>query len=263
MSYDLLDTDSGNAVYVALDHGLASGAIDGFEDPTAVLDDVLAADPDGLLVGPHFARRYRDRLADTNLVVTGDVVTFSTRPGEDEAADVWTDAFDVDLLLDLDPVGVKVVLVFGREDRAVFRRNIEAVARLAEELRGTGVPLVVEPVMWGSRVPSAAETDPDLVANALRMGWEYGADVLKAPYTGDEARFGEVVSNAPVPVMMLGGPKTGGTRGTLEAVSEAMDAGARGLMMGRSVWQSDDVTRTVEALNRIVHDGASVAAVWD
>lgn len=263
MSYDLLDTDSGNAVYVALDHGLASGAIDGFEDPTAVLDDVLAADPDGLLVGPHFARRYRDRLADTELVVTGDVVTFSTRPGEDEAADVWTDAFDVDLLLDVDPVGVKVVLVFGREDRAVFRRNIEAVARLAEELRGTGVPLVVEPVMWGSRVPSAAETDPDLVANALRMGWEYGADVLKAPYTGDEARFADIVSNAPVPVMMLGGPKTGGTRGTLESVSEAMGAGARGLMMGRSVWQSDDVTRTVEALNRIVHDGASVADVWD
>lgn len=263
MTHELLDTESGNAVYVALDHGLASGAIEGFEDPDAVLDDVLAADPDGVLVGPHFARRYADRLADTDVVVTADVVTFSTRPGEDEAADIWTPAFDTDLLLDVDPVGVKTVLVFGREDREVFRKNIESVAELAEELRGTGVPLVVEPVMWGSRVPDAAETDPELVANAMRMGWEYGADVLKAPYTGDRDDFAEVVSNAPVPTMMLGGPKTETTRDTLVAVEEAMDAGARGLMMGRTVWQSEDVTATVEALNAIVHDGASVEDVWE
>ncbi|MFY4813497.1 hypothetical protein [Haloarcula argentinensis] len=30
--YDLLDTASGNAVVVVLDHGLGMGAIDGFED---------------------------------------------------------------------------------------------------------------------------------------------------------------------------------------------------------------------------------------
>ncbi|MFC6976902.1 hypothetical protein ACFQL1_22830 [Halomicroarcula sp. GCM10025709] len=42
---DLLDTDSENAVVVALDHGIAKGALDGFEDPRRTLAAVLAGVP--------------------------------------------------------------------------------------------------------------------------------------------------------------------------------------------------------------------------
>lgn len=172
----LLDTPSGNAVVVALDHGLSLGAPEGFADPAATLDRVLAGEPDAVLVGPHFARRYSDRIerAGVETILTADVVTWSTSPGHDEGEDIWTPAFDVELLRDLDPVGVKTVLVFGRDDTATFRRNVEYVAELAEQLRGTDIPLVVEPVMWGSRVPDQLETDPEYVADALRMGWESG-----------------------------------------------------------------------------------------
>jgi len=105
MDYDLFDTESGNAVVIALDHGLGMGALEGFEDAGATLDAVLAGDPDGVLVGPHFARRYADRFdaSDADLLVTADVATFSTRPGHDEAMDIWTQPFDVDSLLELDP----------------------------------------------------------------------------------------------------------------------------------------------------------------
>lgn len=264
-AHQLLDTPSGNAVVVALDHGLGLGAEDGFENPAATLDRVLAGEPDGVLVGPHFARRHSDRLAraDVDLVLTADVVTWSTSPGRDDGTDIWTPAFDVELLSDLDPAGVKVVLVFGRDDAETFRRNVEYVGELAEELRGTDIPLVVEPVMWGNRVPDQLETDPEYVADALRMGWEFGADILKAPYTGSIDSFEEIVANAPVPVMILGGPASGSTRDMLASVEGAMDSGARGLMIGRTIWKADDPARTVEALNRIVHEGRSVEDVWD
>jgi len=45
MDYDLFDTESGNAVVIALDHGLGMGALEGFEDAGATLDAVLAGDP--------------------------------------------------------------------------------------------------------------------------------------------------------------------------------------------------------------------------
>lgn len=261
----LLDTPSGNAVVVALDHGLPLGAPAGFEDPAAVLDQVLDGQPDGVLVGPHFARRYSDRLddADVDTVLTADVVTWSTSPGRDDGEDIWTPAFDAEFLCDLDPAGVKAVLVFGRDDVETFRRNVEYVAELAEELRGTDVPLVVEPVMWGNRIPDEFETDPEYVADALRMGWEFGADILKSPYTGSIDSFEEIVANAPVPLMILGGPAAGSTRDTLASVEGAMSAGARGLMIGRRIWKSEDPARTVAALNDIVHDGRSVSEVWD
>jgi DhnA family fructose-bisphosphate aldolase class Ia len=261
----LLDTPSGNAVVVALDHGLSLGSPEGFENPEETLDNVLRGEPDAVLVGPHFARHYQDRLqeADVDVVLTADVVTWSTSPGRDNDQDLWTPAFDAEFLEELDPVGVKVVLVFGRDDNETFIRNVEYIGELAEDLRGTGIPLVVEPVMWGRRVPAQLETDADFVADAMRMGWEFGADILKAPYTGSVESFEPLVENSPVPVMILGGPATGTTRGMLESVEGAMDAGARGLMIGRTIWKSDDPARTVSALMKIVHEGAAVEEVWD
>ena len=263
-AHEIFDTPSGNSVVVALDHGLTLGAPEQFTDPAETLGRVLEGEPDAVLVGPHFARRYGDLLdrAGVDVVLTADVVTWSTRPGRDDGLDLWTPAFETSLLCDLDPVGVKTVLVFGRDDADTFRRNIAHIGRLAEELRGTGVPLVVEPVMWGERVPGRLESDPAYVADALRMGWEFGADVLKSPYTGDPDSFEEIVSNTPVPVMILGGPQTGTTRSLLESIEGAIAAGAHGLMVGRSIWKSEDPTQTITAINRIVHDGASVDEVW-
>lgn len=261
----LLDTPSGNAVVVALDHGLSLGAPAGFENPRETLDKVLRGQPDAVLVGPHFARHYQERLeeADVDVILTADVVTWSTSPGRDHGQDLWTPAFSADFLEELDPVGVKTVLVFGRDDNETFRRNVEYISELAEQLRGTGIPLVVEPVMWGERIPDQLETDTDYVADAMRMGWEFGADILKAPYTGSVESFEPLVENSPVPVMILGGPATGTTRAMLESVEGAMEAGARGLMIGRTIWKSEDPARTVSALTKIVHEGASVEEVWD
>jgi DhnA family fructose-bisphosphate aldolase class Ia len=263
--HQLLDTPSGNAVVVALDHGLSLGAPEGFETPEDTLGEVLRGEPDAVLVGPHFARHYEDQLqeADVDIVVTADVVTWSTSPGRDHGQDLWTPAFDTEFLRELDPVGVKTVLVFGRDDDETFRRNVEYIGQLAEELRDTGIPLVVEPVMWGERIPDQLETDAGFVADAMRMGWEFGADILKAPYTGSVESFEPLVQNSPVPVMILGGPATGTTRGMLESVEGAMDAGARGLMIGRTIWKSEDPARTVAALMKIVHEDASVEEVWD
>lgn len=265
MTYDLFETASGNAVVVALDHGLGMGAVDGFENPEATLDAVLAGDPDGVLVGPAFARHYGDRIAEASVetLVTADVVTFSTRPGHDEGMDIWTRPFDVEELLAADPVGVKAVLVFGREDRRLFERNIDAIGELARELRGTGVPLIVEPVQWGSRVPDELATDHGYVADACRIAWEVGADVLKAPYTGEPERYADLVDNSPVPVTVLGGPASGSTRAMLGDIREAVDAGARGPVIGRSVWQSDDPAAVTRALGEIVRDGASVDEAWE
>jgi DhnA family fructose-bisphosphate aldolase class Ia len=263
--YDLLSTESGNAVVVALDHGLVFGSIEAFENPERTLESVLSADPDAVLVAPHFARRFQEMLAstDTDVVLTADVITFSSNPGLDDGEDIWTPAFDTELLLDLDPVGVKIILAFGRDDRKLFQKNIQYVAEIAEELRGTGVPLVVEPVLWGARIPEKFEIDSDLVANAQRMAWEYGADILKAPYTGDKESFRAIVENAPVPIMILGGPASGTTEAILTDVAESINAGARGVMIGRSIWKADNPAAVISALNKIVHEGETVDDAWE
>jgi len=140
--------------------------------------------------------------------------------------DIWTQPFDVDSLLELDPVGVKTVLVFGREDRELFQENIEAVADLAEKLRGTGVPLIVEPVGWGSRVPEPLETDLAYVADACRIAWEVGADILKAPYTGEPDSYADPWTPRRSPLPCWAGPHPG-RRGRCSATSRKPSAAAR------------------------------------
>lgn len=262
--YDLLDTESGNAVVVALDHGIGTGAVEQFEDPEATLATVLEGGPDGVLVGPYFAERFDDVLSrsDADTLVTADFVSPSSHPGETVGPWVQQRAFSVERLLECDPVGVKSILVFGRDDTRAMERNVEYVTDLAEELRGTGVPNVVETVMWGDGVPARFETDSTYVANACRIGWELGADVLKAPYTGDVESYREIVENSPVPILILGGPSSGSVRTLLEDVAGAMEAGARGIVIGRSIWQTSDPTAVIEALDAIVHHGADVDDVW-
>lgn len=123
-------------------------------------------------------------------------------------------------------------------------------------------PHIVETVTWGNEIPSRFETDPKYMANAARIRWELGADILKVPYTGGVESFKPIVDTAPVPFVILGGPSTRSVRALLDDVSGVMDAGARGLIVGRSIWQTEDPAAVVSALREIVHEEAAVDAVW-
>lgn len=260
--FDFLNTDSGNAVVVALDHGIAKGAVDGFEDPRETLVNVLDGEPDGIIARAPFAQRYHDLLeaSNTDVILAPDVLTFSTLPAQDDGDDMWTGAYSADFIKEFQPAGIKVVLNFGRESRKRHRENIEYIVHLYEELQNTEIPLIVEPVMWGSRVPDGFSTDPASLDDCARIGWELGADILKLPYPGNQSAFADLIERTPVPSMILGGPATT-PEATLADVEEAMNAGARGVMIGRSIWQTDDPTGMVEAMKRIVHERESAETV--
>ncbi|WP_324760974.1 class I fructose-bisphosphate aldolase [Haloarcula sp. GH36] len=256
----LLQTESGNAVVVALDHGIAKGNIEGFERPRETLKDTLQGGPDGIIARAPFVERYYDLLSetDTDVILAPDVLTYSTLPAQDDGDDMWTGAFSPEFVREFDPAGVKVVFNFGRKDTDLHRESIEYVVKLYEELRQTDISLVVETVMWGDNVPDGYGNDKKNLGNAVRIGWELGADILKVPYTGDKAAFAEIVDRTPVPCMMLGGPATT-PEATLQDVEDGMEAGARGVMIGRSIWQTSDPAEMVRAMKRIVHEKQSAA----
>jgi len=250
----LFQTESDNAVVVALDHGIANGNMEGFEHPQQTLQDVIRASPDGIIARAPFVERFQDILAssDTKVIIAPDVLTYSTLPGEDDGNDMWTGAFSGQFIREIDPTGVKVVLNFGREDYNLHRENIEYLVELYEELSKTDIALIVETVMWGKNVPDGYAQEMDHVKNAVRIGWELGADILKVPYTGEQKKFANMINQTPVPCMILGGPATT-SKETLKEVEEAVQAGARGVMIGRSIWQTPDPTAMVQAMKRVVH----------
>lgn len=250
--------DLGPAVVVAIDHGLHWGVYEGFENPRETLERILESEPDGILASVPFLRHFDSLLDqhDIRRIATLDLLHDSTLPGQHETYEIHRQVFDVQAASRVGADAAKVVLAYGREDPAVLERNIGFVAEAAEAGKEVDVPLVVEPTLWGQRIDD--DLDPELLADANRIAFELGADVLKSPYPGSREDFAPIVENAPVPIYIAGGPATGSDLEVLEMVHGAVEVGANGVMFGRNIWQREDPAKIIGALKAIIHDGASV-----
>lgn len=261
----LLREDTGRAVIVALDHGM-SGVYAGFEDPRTTLLRVLEGEPDGVLMTPNFARRFRRVISaspELKLIIRIDFFTTSTVPGE-RGMEIQCQISDVEEAMEVGADAIMAFLIFGREEPGEFAANVRYIATLSKETHKRGIPLVVETAFWGKKLAGVTpEREAELLESACRVAFEIGADVIKAPYPGDRERFSRITRNSPVPILVLGGPKMGTTREVLGMVNEAMEAGARGVIFGRNIWQHESPGKMVEAIKAIVHGGASVEAALD
>ena len=102
------------------------------------------------------------------------------------------------------------------------------------------------------------DTSPDTIAYAARQAHELGADVAKVKYPGSSDAMEQAVRMAGrTKVVMSGGSKTS-DREFLESVKAVIDAGGAGLAVGRNVFQREDPTRILDALEQVIYEEASV-----
>jgi fructose-bisphosphate aldolase/2-amino-3,7-dideoxy-D-threo-hept-6-ulosonate synthase len=110
------------------------------------------------------------------------------------------------------------------------------------------------------------DDDPEAFAedlgHAVRLAEELGSDVVKTAYSGSAETFERVVESTALPVVIAGGSR-GTDRETLEMVRGAMDAGAAGVSMGRSIFQHEDSEAITEAVSAVIHDDAEADAALD
>jgi len=87
---------------------------------------------------------------------------------------------------------------------------------------------------------------------------EMGADIVKTSYTGDIDSFREVVKGAIIPVIIAGGPMMNSDKELLQMVADSIEAGGRGVSIGRNIFQHRDVTGMTRAIADIVLRNATV-----
>jgi DhnA family fructose-bisphosphate aldolase class Ia len=118
--------------------------------------------------------------------------------------------------------------------------------------------------LCGEIIPRVSYADPTQtmptsadLAVAIRMGLEYGCDMVKTVYNGEPAGYAKAVAAGHLPVIMAGGPKTSDELAIFHQLHEAMTHGACGAAIGRRVWGSDRPAETLETIRAIVCDGIS------
>jgi class I fructose-bisphosphate aldolase len=254
----LFDPVSKNTIVVALDHGLFMGPLPGLNSPVDVAAMLLDAGTDAIQSPPGQAPGVAARIAargkgsvlyrldSTNMWRSG---SFAPVPG------FWT---PVGSPLDAIRCGADVAVCFliaGWGDDAMEAANVRQIGQWASECADLGLPFMVEPLPLGPNV--ANENEPALVATLCRMAYELGATVIKSNYTGDPETFRQITSDVPVPVLMRGGPRASSDEAYLAMVEDAMLAGARGVVVGRNVFQAADPAAAIASLRAIVHRGST------
>ena len=91
-----------------------------------------------------------------------------------------------------------------------------------------------------------------------RVGAELGADIVKTNYTGDIDSFKYIVKGVNIPVIIAGGPKMDTIPELFQVVYDSLQARCAGVAMGRNVFQSENPTKVVEGLSKIVHENYTV-----
>jgi class I fructose-bisphosphate aldolase len=132
----------------------------------------------------------------------------------------------------------------------------EEFAQAQERAREHDLPVVMWSYPRGQGLKN--DTKSSVISYASRLALELGADVAKVKYPGSKEGMEDAVRMAgKTNVIMSGGSKRS-DRAFLESVKAVMDAGGKGLAVGRNVWQRENPTRILDALEKVIHEGASV-----
>ncbi len=232
---------------------------EGLENVESTLRKVVAARPDAILLNISMIRRF------TSLFQGKEAPAFIASLDINLAADRVPDLLaqdaqgieigSVEEAVRLGVDAVKLIITWGRITESLQNRLLEWVGRVAEESSYWNLPLIIEPCLWGKRIPKHLQRDPKLMADICRIAAEVGGDMLKVDYTGDKESFRKVVKSSMVPILVLGGPKFASAQKFMSFVDDAMSAGAAGVVVGRSVYQSKNIVKMIEALREAVYKG--------
>jgi fructose-bisphosphate aldolase / 2-amino-3,7-dideoxy-D-threo-hept-6-ulosonate synthase len=237
----ILKGDKGRCLMVPLDHGAWLGPKKGLDKPRDIVSKVLLGGANALLVSPGFYQEVTD-LVPTDV---GVVLRTSLVSGPSEEAFQENPIATVKTALQMDADGVAVSIFFGRGRENFIMRYM---GEMAESCREWDMPIVLEMLPTGDKT-----YDINSIAHVSRIAMEIGADIIKTNYTGPPEVFNENVIQAVCrPVIIAGGEAGSSEEEICRFAENLVSAGARGVAMGRKIWQSDDPTSIVEKLRKTI-----------
>jgi DhnA family fructose-bisphosphate aldolase class Ia len=248
----LFRPDTGRSFVTAIDHGVTIGVPQGAEDAVATIAKVISGGPDAILLGPGNLEKagglFAHRGAPSAIVRMDWILN---HPYVDPLGEAYRTLITPSEAVALGADAGVMFLMIGANNNTLFADNVQAVAKAAQESHRAGLPLIVEVVLWGTRIED--KKDADRLAWGCRMAVELGADAIKTEYTGSPESMSKIIDTCGAPVLLLGGSKSDNPEALWQGTKAAIDAGAKGVIYGRNVWQHEDTVGVCARLREIIH----------
>ncbi|MDS0527092.1 2-amino-3,7-dideoxy-D-threo-hept-6-ulosonate synthase [Clostridium sp. SHJSY1] len=239
---------SGRITVIPLDHGFTLGPIKGLNNFEKNIECLLK-NVDSVILQKGMIMNHYEMLCDKNL---GLIMHLSgnTSLSPQTNQKILTGTVEEAIQLGCDAVSIHVN-VGSKFDTEMFKD----FAEVSKECYQNGMPLLAMMYARGNNIES--ECDLKYIKHIARVAEEMGADIVKVNYTGSKESFHEVIDGCKIPVIMAGGDvvdlKTLATN-----VNDAIVSGARGVAIGRNVFQAKNPEKVLSIINQLVHNGTNI-----
>ena len=237
---------SGNTVMFAFDHGYFMGATAGLERLDLVIPELLPHVD--CLMGTRGALR-SSVAPDNGKAIALRVTSGSSMLNDDLSHEIV--AVDIEDAIRMNADCMAVQTFIGAEGQLSSIDNLSRVIN-------AGMRYSI-PTMGVVAVGKDMERTDRFFKLATRIVAEMGVQIIKTYYCD---KFEEIVAACPVPIVVAGGKKLP-EREALTLAYRSIQGGARGLDMGRNIFQSENGPQMAEAISKIVHEGFTDDLAWE
>lgn len=240
--------EDGRTVMLAVDHGYFLGPVSRLEEPRKTIEPLISY-ADSLMLTRGMLRNCID--AKYNIPVVLRVSGGNSIISKDLSNEGITVSFEDAIRLNAAAVATSVYVGTEYEHQTLIN-----LAKLIDEGQKYGIPVLAVTAVG----KELEKRDARYLSLSCRIAAELGAHIVKTYYCDD---FEAVVKSCFVPVVIAGGPKLKNEFDVLKMAYEAIAQGAKGVDMGRNIWQSHWPVAVISAIRSIVHEKASLKKAYN
>ncbi|MEK6259503.1 MAG: fructose-bisphosphate aldolase [Planctomycetota bacterium] len=260
----IISPDSRRTVIVPLDDSLICGPIWRLAPLRITVDEIAMEQPDAILGFRGLVRCNAAALTSIPYILN---LCASTTKGE------YTRKFVIGCVEEAVAMDMQAVAVHVNISSRFEREMLTILGRIGADCSKFGMPLMAimyarsergaddQTYEYADLAASSPEEYAAILAHAVRIGVELGADIVKTQFSGTIDSFRRVVeAAAPIPVVVAGGPPIT-AEAMLQRASDVLTAGAAGVSFARNVFARRKPGAAVRALKAVVHGQLSVREV--
>lgn len=235
---NIFNPESGNTVMFAFDHGYFMGSVSGLERLDLLLPSLMPHID--VLMGTRGALRTSVDPSCRKAVALR-VSSGSSMVQEDLSHEIL--AVDIQDAVRMNADCIAVQTFIGADGQLTSIKNLSDAVNL-------GLKYSV-PVLGVVAVGKQMERTDRFFKLATRIVAELGANIVKTYYCDN---FEEVVAACPVPIVVAGGKKLS-EQDALTLAYKSIQGGAKGVDMGRNIFQAQHPVEMAQAVRKVVHEG--------
>jgi putative autoinducer-2 (AI-2) aldolase len=244
----IFNPETGRTVMLAVDHGYFLGPTRKLEDPRETITPLLPY-ADALMLTRGVLRNCVDPESriPTVLRVSGGVSIIGPSLADEGLTTSVEDA------IRLNVSAITMSIFVGTEHE---RQTLLNLARLVDEGERYGIPVLAVTAVG----KELEKRDARFLSLCCRIAAEIGAHYVKTYYCDE---FEKVVESCPVPVVIAGGPQLDTFRDTLQLAHDAIARGAKGVDMGRNIWQDEHPVAAIRSVRGVVQENMPVDEAFE